>query len=302
MKTALAVLTMVAMVATGGCSKTDEPEAPEDYGNAPTAAQVPCSALVYQRSGHDENLTADQTKITGGRTVVAAVTPAAGGPAAASPTTGGGDSAADIAAVKAQLAVAMKALKAKDIGKFCDALFDSDVGNMMKKAVVVQEKGAALEKLVRTKFGLSVSNLMKGAGGGMSSSGALDVSEFEQWSIDQFKFSWQDGKVTVVGPDGEPAVFVRTAQGWKMEVPAQMKPVLGLFTEMAEAQEKVHDALTSEINAGKVTKETLPERVKQLAEQYMKPVAAKLLGAMMGGMTGPPGPPSSAPGVPSTGF
>ena len=70
MKTALAMMAVAAMVAAGGCNKKNEPEMPEDYGNACIVGHPLCSAQVRHAEPPDEAVAADQAKAVGGRTVV----------------------------------------------------------------------------------------------------------------------------------------------------------------------------------------------------------------------------------------
>ena len=298
MKTALTLMAVAAMVAAGGCNKKNEPEMPEDYGNACIVGHPLCSAQVRHAEPPDEAVAADQTKAVGGRTVVPGMAGAAASVSIPSPGTGAGGSDAAIAAVKAELAAALEAAKADDIGRACDGVFASDVSKVMKRIAAAGEKVTAFRKLVQSKFGPDASDLLKDEGDGMEAQGDFNPDDWKQWTIDQYKFSSQDGKVTVTSPVGKRQVYAKTAQGWKMEIPTQGKAVLELGAEMAEAMAKVCEILTSEINAGKLTKETAPARANELGDQYIKPVAAKLLGGMMEGM----GVPSATPDAPAAGF
>ena len=295
MNRAFAVLAMAAMVASAGCSKKDEPERPEDYAGAPDAAPA-CSALVAHRDAPDEGLMADQTKATGGRTVVAWVDPATAGNVPI-PAAGAAGADAAIAAVKSRVAAAIAALKANDSDRACDELFASDVRGAMKKITALEQTQADFEKLVQSKFGVGAGDWMKQAAGGTGPQ-QFGGDRWKTASVDQFKFAYGNGKVTVTDPEGKPETFVRTAEGWRTEVPAEAKPMLGLAVEVAEAQRKVIGILTAEINAGKVTREALPARAKELGEQHVKPVVAKLFGEMMKAM----GAASSTSTAPATGF
>lgn len=304
MKTTLTILAATLMCVAVGCEKKSE-KAAEGTVYDPSIDGPP-SVLA---PAADAGILADQTRATG-RPRPAAATPPAPRPA----------TAADVQALKRQLAAALAEAKGGRMDGMAN-LFPEPLAKGMRAMSALPGKLKAFEQLVKDKLGMDLPDKLKsealgpvgGAGpGGASFSPAGDL---EKASIDELKFAIQGQKIVATDPKGKEVAFVSTPRGWKMEIPAEARDFVTVLVEVSEATLKVIDTLTAGINDGSITKDNFEAKADEVGQQHMKgPMEkfAKIFGEMMtkafaqvapGPAPGPPtptpAPPTPTPGPPT---
>jgi hypothetical protein len=247
----------------------------------------------------DERILADQTRVTAPRPVVVPAPPA---PASATQ--------ADLQALKQQMAAAMAEAKGGNVAGLA-ALFPDSIATGMRDMLLLPGKMQAFEQLVKDKLGMELPDKFKSetsgpiAGAGPGPASMSPVGDLEKGSVDDLKFTIDGPNIVATDPKGQKTVFVKTAQGWKMQVPPEAQEFMTVMLEVAEAAVKVTDTLTAGINDGSITKDNFEAKADEVGEQHMKaPMEkfAKIFGEMMkkGFEQVPtPAPPTPTPALPT---
>lgn len=265
---------MVSLAAGSGCRKrSPSGETPRTYD--PTV-DAPASVL---QAPYNPDLAKDQTQISRAVAEAAgAATPGsapAGAPAAGAPATPD-----DLEAVKLVVAKMIEAGQQPD-AQFYTPQDAPVVTALIQGMTALPAKQTEVENLLKTKLGMdqpseALAKQMNPAPAGGEAGGPAPKAEFKSplgsATIDQLKFEAVGPDVRVTG-GGQPQVFTRTAQGWKVKFDPMERQMLGLMGDMVAAEGKFLDAVKAGVDDGSITKDNFDAKSKELADTHLKPAA-----------------------------
>jgi hypothetical protein len=210
--------------------------------------------------------------------------PAAGTGTAAGPT------AATVDAVKAFIAQLTEAQKANDLDKSLSFYTTEDV-NAIKTALAAAKdtpaKIAAFQKLLADKAITMPDSMKKDFSepeGVKDGKLAIPGIDYDKTPADKLTFEQAGDNVVVVAPDKLRETFVKSADGWNIQLDPKERERLSLLTNVLAGIGKVIDTLTAGVNDGSITNETLEAKAKEVGDKELKPAAekfAKLVGNVM---------------------
>ena len=206
-------------------------------------------------------------------------------PAAATPTAAASD---PIEQVKGLMETTLEGLKAGKLDSFL-ALFPPKEADLLRPFVAglmeAQQKQAELEELITTKLGIEMPASVTGMLGVQMQPPGMDM-KLEDASIDDMQFELVDDSVIVTDPDGSETTFVSTDAGYRMSMGDQEVPeeIFQIMTELTEAEKKLVDQLIAGINDDTITAANLEQRAKEMSDELLGPVMAKMMGAMFSKM------------------
>jgi len=291
MKNVIPVLALVAAVMMGvGCKRQTASDRPEPYDpnvDAPPNVLVEAPSNVPRGGGG----VASAAKPTPPAPKPTEPKPTEPKPTEPGPAEPGGDDNANIAEVKQLLTDAVAAAKEGNNDKLI-ALFPTEFGEAVAaldpRMKAMEQKSADFAQLLQDKLGAELPESAKGMiGGGEEGGISSPLDDFAKMDVEAMVFRGFEGKVSVDDGSGDGQGFVKTADGWKMEVPPQASQSIGVLGEVVDGTEKFYDTLTAGVNDGSITKENLEAKIEEVSKTTVLPAMMKLMAIMMSGAGGP---------------
>jgi hypothetical protein len=276
----LALLLILTLLSTVGCDSRQRTsaKAPRSYSGAVDAPPSPLSA---ERA---KDMLAPKASPVHAAPAAKSATPAA------TPADGTGAPAgapADQAAadeVKAVLKQMRDAMAAKQGDLPLEFFAEADQAALKPVAQEVEQLKTAIDKFAEAAKAKNLP-LPRDMTNKFSETPMLSIGD-----VDAMKFEQVGENVVAVG-GGDRKSFVKTPAGWKGTFTPAEREMIPSLVEFISAARRMIDEATAGVTDGSITAENIGPKMQQLGEKHVVPVmmklmgemAAKGIGAMMGG-------------------